>query len=258
MTTILLDQAAKAGARVVRFGENESSDFRLIKVQLAGDTTVVHAMHGDAPLLFKVMSAGRHLAMNALGALAAADALGADTTVAARDLASWMPPAGRGTKETIVLDVVDDHLTLSLLDDAYNANPASLAAALEVLAASEPQDGVGRVAHGRRIAILGDMLELGPAEAQMHADIARLGALDSIDVVHCVGPRMQTLHDALPRARRGEWRHGAPDMASDIHRFVDAGDVILVKGSLGSKVSLVVDAIRKLGHPLAPAMKGSK
>lgn len=258
VTTILLDQAAKAGARVVRFGENESSDFRLIKVQLAGDTTVVHAMHGDAPLLFKVMSAGRHLAMNALGALAAADALGADTTVAARDLASWMPPAGRGTKETIVLDVVDDHLTLSLLDDAYNANPASLAAALEVLAASEPQDGVGRVAHGRRIAILGDMLELGPAEAQMHADIARLGALDSIDVVHCVGPRMQTLHDALPRARRGEWRHGAPDMASDIHRFVDAGDVILVKGSLGSKVSLVVDAIRKLGHPLAPAMKGSK
>ena len=258
LTTILLDSAAKAGARVVRFGQHRDADFRLTQVQLAGDTTVVHAMNGEAPLLFKVMAAGRHLAMNALGALAAAKALGVAVDMAARDLATWAPPAGRGTKETIVLDVVDDHLTLSLLDDAYNANPASVAAALAVLAASQPRDGVGRVARGRRIAVLGDMLELGQGEHQMHADIARLSALDSIDVVHCVGPRMQALHDALPRERRGEWRRDAPDMASDIHRFVDAGDVILVKGSLGSKVSLVVDAIRKLGHPLAPNMKGSK
>ena len=258
VATILLDQAAKAGARVVRFGENENSDFRLIEAQLVGDTTVVHAMIGKTPLLFKVMSMGRHFGMNALGALAAADALGADATVAARDLAKWAPPAGRGTKETIVLDVVDDHLTLSLLDDAYNANPASLAAALEVLAASKPKDGVGRVAHGRRIAVLGDMLELGPAEGRMHEGIAALGAMAKVDVVHCVGPRMQALHRILTPQKRGEWSARAEDMASKIHRLVDAGDIILVKGSLGSKVSLVVDAIRKLGHPLAQPIKGTE
>ncbi len=257
VTKILLDRANTAGARVVRFGENENSDFRLIQAQVVGDTTVVHAMKGEARLLFKVMSMGRHFAMNALGALAVADALGADATVAARDLARWAPPAGRGTKETIVLDVVDDHLTLSLLDGAYNANPASLAAELDVLAASEPKDGVGRVAHGRRIAVLGDMLELGPAEGQMHEDIAQLGAMAKVDVVHCVGPRMQALHHILTPQKRGEWSAKAEDMASNIHRLVDAGDIILVKGSLGSKVSLVVDAIRKLGHPLAHSVKGS-
>ena len=255
VATILLDQAKKSGARVVRFGENEISDFRLIQAQMIGDTTIVHAMKGEAPLLFKVMSMGHHFGMNALGALAVADALGADATVAACDLARWAPPAGRGTKETIVLDVVDDHLTLSLLDDAYNANPASLAAALDVLAASEPKDGVGRIAHGRRIAVLGDMLELGPAEAQMHKDIAQHGAMAKIDVVHCVGPRMQALHHILTPPKRGEWRREAQDMASKIHRLVDAGDIILVKGSQASKVSLVVDAIRKLGHPLAQTIK---
>ena len=258
VAAVLLDQATKAGARVIQFGENQNADFRLIQVQLAGDTTIVHAIIAGAPLLFKVMSAGRHFAMNALGALAVAEALGADLAVAACDLSRWRPAAGRGTTETIVLDVVNDHLTLALLDDAYNANPASLAAALDVLAASEPKDGVGRVAHGRRIAVLGDMLELGPAEGQMHEDIAHIGAMEKVDIVHCVGPRMQALHDILAPQKRGEWSDKAEDMASKIHRLVDAGDIILVKGSLGSKVSLVVDAIRKLGHPLAQTIKGSE
>ena len=118
--------------------------------------------------------AGRHFARNALGVLAVAEALGADIAVAACDLAAWEPPLGRGARETVVLDIVDDHLTVDLLDDAFNANPASMTAALEVLAASNPTDGIGRVAAGRRIAVLGDMLELGPDEVQMHRDICHL------------------------------------------------------------------------------------
>jgi UDP-N-acetylmuramoyl-tripeptide--D-alanyl-D-alanine ligase len=148
-----------------------------------------------------------------------------------------------------VMDIVDDHLMFDLIDDAYNANPASVAAALEVLAASHPTDAIGRVAVGRRIAVLGDMLELGAGEIAMHRDVAKLEALKNVDVVHCVGPLMQRLYEALPTSQQGEWHATASEMVARARTLVDAGDVILIKGSLGIKVSLVVDAIRKLGHP---------
>ncbi len=257
-TPLLLDAARAVGASVVQFGSAEGADYRLEKVQLVHDTTIVHASHHGERLLFKIMSAGRHFAQNALGVLAVAEALGADTAVAACDLAGWEPPLGRGARETVVLDVVDDHLTVELLDDAFNANPASLSAALEVLAASRVTDGIGRVAQGRRIAVLGDMLELGPDEVRMHEDIAALPTLKSVAQVHCVGPLMRRLYDVLPERQRGEWHETASGLAARAHALVDAGDVILVKGSKGSKVSLVVDAIRKLGHPLTREPRGNE
>ncbi len=258
VTPILLDAARAAGASILQFGEDEAADFRLDKVQLAQDTTIVQASHRGAPMLFKIMSAGRHFAQNALGVLAVAEAFGADIAVAACDLAAWEPPLGRGARETVVLDIVDDHLTVDLLDDAFNANPASLTAALEVLAASNPTDGIGRVAAGRRIAVLGDMLELGPDEVRMHRDIATSPTLKSVAQVHCVGPLMRHLYDILPPPQRGEWHETAGALAARAHALIDAGDVILVKGSKGSKVSLVVDAIRKLGHPLTREPRGNE
>ncbi len=257
VTPILLAAAKASGATVLQFGETDQADYRLEQVHLAEDTTIVHARHDGARLLFKVMSAGRHFAQNALGVLAVAEALGADIAVAACDLAQWEPPLGRGARETLVLDIVDDHLTIDLLDDAFNANPASLGAALDVLAASNPTDGIGRVAAGRRIAVLGDMLELGPNEVRMHCEIADLPALQSVAQVHCVGPLMRALYDILPEYQRGEWHETAASLAHRAFALVDAGDVILVKGSKGSKVSLVVDAIRKLGHPLARDPRGN-
>jgi UDP-N-acetylmuramoyl-tripeptide--D-alanyl-D-alanine ligase len=106
------------------------------------------------------------------------------------------------------------------------------------------------VRRGRRIAVLGDMLELGPREAELHAEVARLPAMRALDIVHCVGPRMRALHAALPEQQRGQWCESAEELAAGAHGLIDAGDVLLVKGSKGSRVSLVVDAIRKLGHPL--------
>jgi len=258
VTPILLEAAKAAGASVVEFGTVEGAAFRLEKVQLAQDTTIVHASHHGVKMLFKIMSAGRHFAENALGVLAVAESLGADTAVAACDLAQWEPPLGRGARERVVLDIVDDHLTVDLLDDAFNANPASLSAALEVLAASRPTDGIGRVAAGRRIAVLGDMLELGPDEVRMHQEIADLPTLKLVAQVHCVGPLMRKLHDILPERQRGEWHETAASLAARAFALVDAGDVILVKGSKGSKVSLVVDAIRKLGHPLTREPRGNE
>jgi UDP-N-acetylmuramoyl-tripeptide--D-alanyl-D-alanine ligase len=138
-----------------------------------------------------------------------------------------------------------------LFDDAFNANPASMAAALDVLIAATPQDGSGRIAQGRRIAILGDMLELGPTEAALHLAIADHPSLDQIATIHCVGPRMRALHAALPRAQRGDWVAEAKDLLPRLRSLVDAGDVVLVKGSKGIKVSLLVDGLRKLGHSVA-------
>ena len=178
------------------------------------------------------------------------DALGLDIGLAACDLGQWQPPRGRGTRETILLDPVED-VSFDLIDDAFNANPASMAAALAVLAAAEPQDGIGRLAQGRRIAILGDMLELGPDEAALHAAVAALPAMDQVRLVHCVGPRSRALWQALPERQRGEWVAQASDLMPRLRALVDAGDVVLVKGSKGIKVSALVDGLRKLGQSVA-------
>jgi len=244
---ILQDHAAKLGAQQVLFGSS-APDWTVEDVRIAGDVTVIKAMGAGNTYLFKLSVPGRHFAMNAVGVLAVADALGADPVAASLDIAAWVPPAGRGTREIIVTDMANDGESLELLDDAFNANPTSLIASLEVLAASTPTDGVGRIVKGRRVAILGDMLELGKDEIGMHSEFAANPHLQSLDLIHCAGPLMRHLWDALPEEKQGQWAATAAELVPHVTRLVDAGDVVLVKGSKGSKVSLVVDAIRKLGH----------
>jgi UDP-N-acetylmuramoyl-tripeptide--D-alanyl-D-alanine ligase len=246
---ILTDKATAVGARILRFGTAPGCDWRSRDVQVTEDATVARADTPVGPLLFRLMVPGGHFVPNALAALAAAAAAGADPVEGALALARWTPPVGGGTGLRVPLDVVDDALAFDLIDDAFNANPASMAAALDVLAAARPQDGVGRIGPGRRIAILGDMLELGPTETALHADLARHPAIAGIAQVHCVGPRMAALWHALPEARRGELADRAEDLAARARHLVDAGDVVLVKGSKSSRVSLVVDALKKLAHP---------
>ena len=132
-----------------------------------------------------------------------------------------------------------------------------MAASLDLLAVIPPTDGVGRVGAGRRIAILGDMLELGPTERALHEDIARHPRLADIATIHCVGPRMRALHAVLPPRQRGLWVPAASDLAVQARQLVDAGDIVLVKGSKGIKVSLVVDALRKLGQAVAHGHQGT-
>ena len=256
VTPILLQAARAARATPVTFGATPGADWQLTEARLTDDTTVVRANAEGTPFLFKVASPGRHFALNALGALAAAAALGADPVISAQDLGRWQPPTGRGTRERIQLDIVEETF-FDLIDDAFNANPASLAAALDVLIAARPTDGIGRVGNGRRIAILGDMLELGATEIDLHGAIARHPGLAAIAVIHCVGPRMQALWQALPRGQRGEWVETAPELASHARSLFDAGDIVLVKGSKGIKVSLVVDALRKMGQA-TPQKEGTE
>ena len=250
VTPILLAKAAQTGAKVTLFGASPTADCRLGEVTITNTATIVRATRHGMPALFKVMSPGRHFAMNALAVLAVADTLGCNPTIATCDIGHWLPPIGRGTRERITLDLVDE-TGFDLIDDAFNANPASIAASLDVLIASEPEHGVGRIGTGRRIAILGDMLELGPTEAALHLAIADHPGLANIGIIHCIGPRMHDLWKALPRAQRGEWAQTAAEIAPRARHLVDAGDIVLVKGSKGIKVSLIVDVLRKLrqGQP---------
>ncbi|MDJ0640141.1 MAG: UDP-N-acetylmuramoyl-tripeptide--D-alanyl-D-alanine ligase [Paracoccaceae bacterium] len=245
-TAPILNAAAKAhAARRIGFGEHGDAALRATNITLTDAASVVEGRFAGAPFLLKVGAPGRHFAMNALAVFGAAKVVGADPDVAACDIGHWRAPAGRGQRETLMLDPVED-MSIELIDDAFNANPASMAAAFEVLAAIQPQQGQGRIATGRRIAILGDMLELGPDETAMHKELATHPALEHFQRVDCVGPRMHALYKALPVEKRGHWAEEAESLAKEAHRLIDAGDVVLVKGSKGSRVSLVVDALRKL------------
>ncbi len=246
---ILQAKAHDLKRRDVGFGEH-GFDYILKDVKIVNDTTIVQAEANEQPLLFKIATAGRHFAMNGLGALAACEALGADLALAAASLGRWSPFEGRGAREQILLDPVETHLTLELIDDSYNANPTSMAASLEVLAAAIPTSDIGRVSKGRRIAYLGDMKELGPEAAQLHTGLAELPSMADLDTVHCVGPMMKGLFEALPDAQRGRWTESSAEMLQGLSHDLDAGDIVLAKGSLSMKLGQIVDAIRKMGHAL--------
>lgn len=233
--------AAAAGAAGVGFGRQGA--VRLVSLRATPAALVAETQVDGATYYLRLANAGAHFALNGLACLAVARALGLDLALAAQGLGRWQPPAGRGRRETLLLDPATGAKAV-LIDDAFNANPASMAAALDVLAATPPGPG------GRRIAILGDMLELGPTELALHRAIAAHPAIAVTDIVHTVGPRMAHLWQALPEGRRGKCLAQAEDLGVKVHHLLRPGDVVLVKGSKGSYVSRVVDALRNLGHPL--------
>lgn len=237
---------AAAPRRVVDFGETAEAA-RLVSAETASGATLIRARIDGRALLCKLGAPGRHLALNALGALAAAEAAGADLAACALALQRWRAPEGRGARWDIALGPAGMDGAVRLIDDSYNANPASVSAALAVLAAEPVKDGVGRVAKGRRIACLGDMMELGENETALHAALADDPAMPAIDSVLCVGERMRALHDALAPAQRGGCFPNAAAAAQRLRRIRDAGDVILVKGSLSMQMARVVDALRASG-----------
>jgi len=264
LLTILDNAAGVGGGPRIRFGANQGCHYCLSNVRTLPDCTVAEATTHGAPgfdngtnLLLKVRSPGVHFAANGLGAFAAAMALGADPAQTLIGLGNWSPPAGRGAREVIALDPVETDMTLELIDDAYNANPTSVAASLEVLAAAEVHHDVGRVSKGRRIAFLGDMKELGPTGPADHAALAQLRAMDRVDRVHCIGPLMANLHAALPEAQKGEWVETTAELVPRLRHLLDSGDVVLAKGSLSMGLTGIVEGIRKLGRATPDANSGT-
>lgn len=238
-TSPVLEQvASQHAAASLPFGTGDLP-LQVHDIRQTDAALVLRARVDGTMLAVRLNNAGVHSATNALACLGAARALGLDLARAALALGRWEPPAGRGLRQKITLDPVED-ASFTLIDDAFNANPASMAAALAVLAQTQPGP------QGRRIAILGDMLELGPDEAAMHAALAKDASMAHVRLVHCVGPRMAALHAALPLRQRGRRVTAVETLIDHLHALVAPGDVVLVKGSKGSRVSRLVDALRGL------------
>jgi UDP-N-acetylmuramoyl-tripeptide--D-alanyl-D-alanine ligase len=185
---------------------------------------------------YKLGAPGKHLVLNSLAVLAAVALVEADLALAALSLARLAPPTGRGARMTLALDGG----SALVIDESYNANPASMSAALALLG----QAAIG--ARGRRIAVLGDMLELGPAGADLHRALAQPVTANGIDLVFCCGPLMQALWEALPSERRGGYADSAGALESHVLAALRPGDAIMVKGSLGSRMGPIVKALERL------------
>ncbi|GLQ34876.1 UDP-N-acetylmuramoyl-tripeptide--D-alanyl-D-alanine ligase [Amylibacter marinus] len=221
---------------LVTFGQGATCEFRALDIQTAGSITRCAVEVMGQKTQFEIQAAGAHFATNGLAVLAAAGAIGADLEKTITALANWTAPAGRGARHIIDLGA---GASCELIDESYNANPKSMGAALDVLASAH--------AKGRRIAILGEMGELGADELALHAELAALPSVAQVDQFHLVGPMMQSLHAALPAAKRGVWVAQADELVHRIENLLSAGDVIMVKGSNYTRVSTVVSAIQKLG-----------
>ena len=230
-------RAKEAGvARIVSFGEHEQADARLIKCALHLGCSAVQADILGTELTYKIGAPGRHLVHNSLAVLAAAVLVGADLALAALALADFKPASGRGA--AFEIDLPGGPATV--IDESYNANPASMAAALALLG----QRPVG--ARGRRIAVLGDMLELGPRGRALHRGLLASVDANAIDLVFCCGPLMRALWRALPASRRGGYAEDSAALEPQVLSAVGAGDVVMVKGSLGSRMAPIVKALQKL------------
>ena len=228
--------AQQAGiTRIVAFGEGESAEARLLKASLQSETSTVQARILGHDVTYKLGAPGRHIVDNSLAVLAAADLLGADLALAALALGELKAPTGRG--ERITLDVPGG--SILLIDESYNANPTSMRAALALL-------GQVQVAGmGRRIAVLGDMLELGREGAALHAELAQAVLAHGVDRVFCAGALMKSLWDALPSERRGGYAATSAALEPELLGALAAGDAIMVKGSLGSRMGPIVKALRR-------------
>ncbi|MCA1367584.1 UDP-N-acetylmuramoylalanyl-D-glutamyl-2,6-diaminopimelate--D-alanyl-D-alanine ligase [Bradyrhizobium sp. BRP14] len=243
----LLERAA-AGAGVSHihsFGANPKSEFRLAEFAGGAEGSVLWAAIGGRTLEIVIGAPGRHIAENALAVIAAASLAGADIDRVIASLATMQPEKGRGQRHR--LKIGTGYLTL--IDESYNANPASMRAAISLLRDAEPPPG------GRRVAILGDMLEMGEHAAAVHAGLAEPIVDAGIADVWLAGPEMVHLRDALPPEVSTIYRESVDDLRTYVLGAVTAGDVVMVKSSKGTGCAKIVQALLE-AYPEVPTEAG--
>ena len=223
--------------RILAFGQSAGADARLLSITDANPGMRVEAEILGHRYTFAVGASGMHIAHNALAVLLAVVGLEEDVAKAAAALAGFSALKGRGARLALPLPGG----AVEIIDESYNANPASMRAALALLAEATPGSG------GRRIAVLGDMLELGPQSAALHAGLANAVESANADLVFACGREMRALYEALPPSRRGSWGATSSEIAPQIVRAVRAGDEVLIKGSLGSRMAVILDALKAGG-----------
>lgn len=233
-----LRTAAKAAfnGTILSFGEAHEADARLTEYTQTADEARVEANICGTPVRFTLHLTGRHQAVNAVAVLAAVAALGADINAAAASLGEVRPYSGRG--EVLTASLADG--TITVIDESYNANPVSMAAAIGALGQRDGTQG-----SSRKIAVLGDMLELGPTGPGLHAGLAADIEHANLDLVFLSGPLMANLWEKLPETRCGAYAQSSDQLVQPLLTALKAGDVVMVKGSLGSKMARIVKALTK-------------
>jgi UDP-N-acetylmuramoyl-tripeptide--D-alanyl-D-alanine ligase len=232
---LLCDEARARGiANFISFGENERADVRLTGFQANGRSRITCNVMGKE-MDFTLALPGRHSAQNAMAVLAAVRALGGDLALAAKALGTMATPEGRGRK--VIVQLAGGG-TATMIDDSYNSSPASMRAAFRVLKETGPGTG------GRRIAVLGDMLELGPGSARAHEELAQDLLAADVDLVLTTGVNMVYLDDTLPRTKRGGHTTRAEELVPLLKSVLRPGDIVLVKASHSQDLGQVVDALR--------------
>jgi UDP-N-acetylmuramoyl-tripeptide--D-alanyl-D-alanine ligase len=227
--------ALQQKAKIVSFGEAAGADARVLAAELGPDSSEVKAdILGDT-VSYRIGSPGAHFVWNSLAVLAAVKLAGADLKAAARGLSGWRAQTGRG--ERILIRGRDGHI--AIVDESYNANPASMRAALATLGLTPRQD------FGRRVAVLGDMLELGGLGPKLHQELAEAVDAAEVDVVFACGEMMRGLFEALPRARRGAYAKTSEQLTPLLTNGVRPGDIVMIKGSLGSRMAPLVEALQR-------------
>ena len=226
-------QASPAG-RILTFGEHPEADIRAERIVSKPELSMVEARVMGRPITYRVGTPGRHVAMNSLSVLATALALGADVADTALSLADVSAPTGRGERT-----ILERGGPFTLIDESYNANPASMKAALATLGAFEPARG------GRRIAVLGDMKELGEGGPALHRGLAEAVETNRIELVFAAGALMQNLVDALPAGRVAAHAPSAAALADAVCAAVQPGDAVMVKGSLSTGMGMIVKVLKE-------------
>ena len=240
----LKDHALGHGATIVGFGEAPDAEAHLRDIVLGPEGSNVSADILGETIGYRLGAPGRHLVQNSLALLAAAKLAGADLALAARALSGLHAGAGRGARTLIEAQAG----RMAIIDESYNANPASMRAALATLGLAP------RGEFRRRVAVLGDMLELGPDGPQLHQELAEFIDGAGVDVVFACGELMGSLFEALPTSRRGAYARTAEELGPQLIGAVGPGDAIMVKGSLGSRMAPLVEALkRRFGTEAAPA-----
>ena len=237
--------------KVVSFGEHADATVRLVEAEIETEHSDVTVALDGTRIVYRLGAPGRHWVTTSLAALAAVHAVGADAATLAPGLAEMRPLAGRGARERITLD--GDGFTL--IDESYNANPASMRGAIALLGGTPPGEG------GRRIAVLGDMRELGAAAPKLHATLADALIGARVDQVFTVGRHMARLRDVLPADMRAGHAEHPDHIAVPVAAVVRSGDVVLVKGSRGGGVRpamrVIIDALRARDGEPSPRAVGS-
>jgi len=230
----LSKKALAAGVgRVATFGEAKQADICLQGVLLLPQLSEISVTVFGHNLTFTLSVPGRHWVQNSLAVLGAVYAVGADVGAAAQALGSMAPPSGRGG----LISVPCEGGAFEIVDESYNASPIAMQAAFKVLSAMNRRNS------GRKIMVLGDMRELGEKSTEIHASLANDISASDVDMVYACGPNMWHLYEALPHNLKAGYADNSDELAGIVAGNIRAEDVILVKGSLGSKMKVILDML---------------